>query len=210
MGSTVIFSALTYAPTLLSMFFVNKMKKWFGNMVNVIIFSLIVNIVFRLIAYFVGYEGNLLWISTILLALGAFPSGVLGIATTSLFNDSIDYIEWKTGKRTEGVVFSMQTLLAKIASGITSGLSLLFLYFVMGYVPSPDTVTVTLGFQGEKFNKLIWPLFILTPAIGNLLYIIPLLWAKYPKDLKALVESDLTARRKGLPESGKSPYIQEK
>lgn len=209
MGTTVIFSTLVFGPTLVAMFFAQKFKKLLGNMVNVLIFIQIANIVFRIIAYFIGYEGNALWISTIFLALGSFPSGMIGIAQTSVFNDSIDYVEWQTGKRTEGVVFSMQTLLTKISSGITAGMSLIFLYFVMKYAAAPETVTETIGYQNDTFNKLIWPLFILTPAIGSLLYIIPLKWTKYPKEVKDLVESDLTARREGLPESGKSPYSQQ-
>lgn len=203
-GLSTLFGALTGAPALISMFFVDKFAKKFKGMLNLLIIAQLLNVVFRIIAWIVGFEGNLLWVSAGILALASFFSGTLGIANTSLFNDSIDYIEWQTGKRTEGVTFAMQTFLAKASSGINA-LLLGIALAAIGYNKDVSGI----GSQGSTFNTWTWPLFILTPALGSLLYIIPLLKIKYPSEMKKKVEQDLLLRREGKAESGDSPFYKE-
>lgn len=45
------------------------------------------------------------------------------------------------------------------------------------------------------FDRWIWPLVILTPAIASLLYIVPLLFIRYTPAQRAQVEQELKARR---------------
>ena len=49
--------------------------------------------------------------------------------------------------------------------------------------------------MSERFSTWIWPLFMLGPAIGAALYIIPLLFIKYPNSLKQTVTAELKKRR---------------
>lgn len=204
LGLTTIYFALTGLPSFIGMVFADKLKKWLGSYVNVLILIQIVNIIVRVIAYFVGYEGKKLWIAMILIGIGSIPSGAASIAQTSIFCDSIDYMEWKTGKRTEGITFSMQTSFTKISSGITAGLATMALS-VLGY-KAIDNAAVYVGTQTAAFDKWMWPLVILTPAVASVLFIIPLLFINYTKEKRAIVESDLKARRLGEKESGLSPY----
>ncbi|MDE5984658.1 MAG: MFS transporter [Eubacterium sp.] len=207
LGLTTIYFAMTALPGFIGMVLADKMKKWLGSYVNVLILIQIVNIIVRVIAYFVGYEGKKLWIAMILIGIGSIPSGALSIAQTSIFCDSIDYMEWKTGKRTEGITFSMQTSFTKISSGITAGLATMALS-ILGY-KAIDDAAVYVGTQTAAFDKWMWPLVILTPAIASVLFIIPLLFINYTKEQRAIVESDLKARRLGEKESGFSPYASE-
>lgn len=208
LGLTTIYFILTGLPGFIGMVLADKLKKWFGGYVNVLIFIQITNIIARVIAFFVGFEGNKLWISMIIIGIGSIPAGAASIAQTAIFCDSIDYMEWETGKRTEGITFSMQTSFTKISSGITSGLATLALH-ILGYV-AVDNADVYVGTQTAAFDNWIWPLVVLTPAIASVLFIIPLKFVNYTKEKRALVESDLTARRAGEPESGESPYAQNK
>lgn len=153
------------------------------------------NVVVRIIAYFVGYDGKNLWVSLALIGLGCIPMGAQSIAQTSIFCDSIDYMEWKTGKRTEGITFSMQTSFTKISSGITAGLATLALH-LLKYVAVPDEATMFIGTQTAAFDKWIWPLVILTPALASFLYIIPLLFINYTPEKRKIVETELAEQRK--------------
>lgn len=206
LGLTTIYMAMTALPGFIGMVFADKLKKRLGGYVNVLILIQVTNVIVRIIAFFVGFEGNKLWVSMIIIGIGSIPSGALSIAQTSIFCDSIDYMEWKTGKRTEGITFSMQTSFTKISSGITSGLATLALH-LLGYV-AVDNAAVYVGTQTAAFDKWIWPLVILTPAIASVLFIVPLLFVNYNSEKRALVESDLIARREGRAESGLSPYCQ--
>lgn len=208
LGMTTIFFAITSVPTFAAMIFADKIKKWCGNsFVNVLIMIQLVNIAFRIIAFFTGFEGDNLWISIALLTLAGLPGGASSIAQTTLFNDSIDYVEWQTGMRTEGVTFSMQTFFTKVSSGLNQGLAMIALS-ILGYV-AIDSAPSFVGMQSASFEAWIWPLMILTPAIGSILYIIPLFFIRYTKKQKAKVEEDLRCRRLNLEESGESPYYRE-
>ena len=149
----------------------------------------------RIAAFILGYEGKNIIFTIIILAVCSFPGGAASIAQTSLFCDSVDYMEWKTGKRTEGVTFAMQTFFTKISSGITGALGT-FALSALGYIAVEDTPdAVYLGTQTEAFETWIWPIVMLTPALAALLYIIPLLFIKYTPEQKAQVEKELAERR---------------
>ena len=60
------------------------------------------------------------WINVVLVALAAFAfftsSGLSQIGSTVMVADITDYGEWKTGRRSDSVIFSVQTLLTKLAT----------------------------------------------------------------------------------------------
>lgn len=195
LGLTTIYSALTYAPSFLGMIFADKLKKLCGGYRNLLIVIQIFTIVGKVAAFLIGFEGKNLIIGIIIMAICSIPSGASGIAQTSLFCDSVDYMEWKTGKRTEGVTFAMQTFFTKISSGITGGLATMALG-ILGYKAVEDVPgAIYIGTQTQAFEDWIWPLVMLTPAIAALLYIIPLLFIKYTPEQKAQVEKELAERR---------------
>lgn len=192
---TTIFGALTSAPAFLGMLMADKLKEKFKGYRNLLIFIQLCTLVGRIIAWAIGFQGKNVIFTMIILALCSFPGGAASIAQTSLFCDSVDYMEWKTGKRTEGVTFAMQTFFTKISSGITGALGT-FALSLLGYVAVEDTPgAVYLGTQSEAFETWIWPIVMLTPAVAALLYIIPLLFIKYTPEQKAQVEKELAERR---------------
>lgn len=192
---TTIYGAITYAPSFLGMIFADKLKVKFKGYKNLLIFIQICTIIGRVIAWAVGFEGNKIFIGMLVMALCSIPSGAASIAQTSLFCDSVDYMEWETGKRTEGVTFAMQTFFTKISSGITGALAT-FSLGLLGYIAVEDVEgAVYLGTQSAAFENWIWPLTMLTPALAALLYIIPLLLIKYTPEQKAQVEAELAERR---------------
>ncbi len=195
LGLTTIYGALTYAPSFIGMIFADKLKTAFKGYKNLLIFIQLTTIVGRIAAFFIGFEGKNFLIGIAILALCSIPSGATSIAQTSLFCDSIDLMEYKTGKRTEGVTFAMQTFFTKVSSGITGGLATLALA-ILGYKAVEDVEgAVYIGTQTQAFEDWIWPLVMLTPAIAAMLYIIPLLFIKYSADDKAKVEAELAKRR---------------
>jgi len=194
LGLTTIYFAITGGPGFIGMIFADKIKKMCKGYVNALIFMQAVNIVTRIVAFAIGFDGVNLWIGMALLAIGSIPMGAVSIAQTSIFCDSIDYMEWKTGKRTEGVTFSMQTFFTKISSGITAGLAALALH-LLDYKAIDDSAAVFVGTQSAAFEAWIWPLVMLTPAIASLLYIIPLLFIRYTPEKRARVEKELAERR---------------
>ena len=118
-------------------------------------------------------------------------AGMTGIAMTALFGDSIDYMEWKTGRRAEAITFAAQTFCSKIVGAINTGVSTV-LFMLLDYSAQDYDMGLPLS---PLFDKWVWPLFILGPIVGSLLNLIPLLFIHYPQKLKEQVEADLQQRR---------------
>ncbi len=54
--------------------------------------------------------------------IGSFAMGIPLVIQTSMIADTIEYVELKTGERSEGTIFSTQTFLAKLTAAATSGI----------------------------------------------------------------------------------------
>ncbi len=187
-----ILIAATGLPSLLSVPFARQIAGRLGGMKNVLLVAKFAEIITRIICYFIGI-GSLprLILHFSIGALSGFFGNITGIATKSLWGDSIDYLEWQTGVRTEGVSFSLQTFLSKLGwsvSTVIRGQVLKFLQY--DYKLANKRLP-----QGPVFRRWIWPIYQLGPIIGLLLYIIPVLFVRYPDSLKQQVESDLAERR---------------
>lgn len=186
-----IFGLVTGIPGSLAILFTTKFARKVGGMKNVLLIATILNISVRIISFFIGYEGYKIIIMGILLATAGIPNAMMGIASTSLWADSIDYIEWKTGQRNEGAVFSMQNFMGKIASGISilfGTLSLSLLKF--------DASKYDAGLpQDPVFYKWVWPMYMLAPALGYILYLIPLIFVNASPKQRAHIEEELRLRR---------------
>lgn len=186
-----LFYAFSYVFAGAGMFFTTMISKRIGGMRNVLIAANLLTVVMRVAAFLVGFEGNRIWISMILYGIGSIPASMFGIARTALWGDSIDYMEWKTGKRAEAITFAAQTFCDKISTALNTVIAGALLTFL-----SYDAEAVAAGAPlSDAFNTWIWPLFMLGPAIGAALYIIPLLFIKYPQELKDKVTAELKERR---------------
>lgn len=113
-----------FAFQVIGMMIVYPLIRRFFNRKGIFAFSLVLAIL--------GY-GSLFVMSmfkTIPVVLLALPSllmgvatGILNILTTVYLADAVDYGEFTNGRRDESVVFSMQTFVVKLASGIAAGLT---------------------------------------------------------------------------------------
>jgi len=59
--------------------------------------------------------------------------GLYSTVSWAMMGDAIDYNEWKTGEREEGMVFSLHSFFRKLAQGVGPSLVLLIMYAI-GYV----------------------------------------------------------------------------
>ena len=79
--------------------------------------------------------------------------GIYSTVSWAMMGDAIDYNEWKTGKREEGVVYSLHSFFRKLAQGVGPAVALLIMQG-MGYVNNaidPDT-----GAAYIDVTKLSW------------------------------------------------------
>jgi len=87
--------------------------------------------------------------------------GLLMIAQTVLLVDTVEYGEWKSGKRSESLVFSIQTFVVKLATGLSMGF--------VGIGLSLVNFDPALDFQSTKTIMGIRIMMFILPIIGILL-----------------------------------------
>lgn len=192
-GETVQFyyGILVSILSAVSMFFAVKLSDKMGGMRNVIILAQLMNIICRVAAYFIGFNTIPQMIGVIcIISVSSIPTNMVGIAERSLICDAIDYAEWKTGKRTEGISNSMKNLTNKFKDALKT-LSAGLILGMLNFDAKLDSAGLP---QPEIFYKAQWPLFMLLPALGSVLYLIPFLCIRYTKKQKALVEKELMER----------------
>lgn len=194
--SQLIFQTLYGIPGAICMVAALPIMDKIGGLKKTLITSEIINIICRVIAYFVGFtSAPRIIIVGILMAAAQVLLNMKDIAHRSLTSDSIDYVEWKTGQRTEGISFSMQNLVSKFSDATKT----IIKGYIMKFIAYDNNLDIRA--QGERFNKAQWPLFILWPAIGALLYIIAISFVDDDKERKAFIEKELRERRGNLSES---------
>lgn len=114
---------------IVGMFFIAMLVKKFGKR-NVFALGLILDIIGMLLLNFSNGAMNLIIVSSVIRGIG---NACGGATMWAMVSDTIDYGEWKTGYRTEGLVNSACSFGYKIGNGIGSALLGLILE-IGGYV----------------------------------------------------------------------------
>lgn len=150
--------------------------KHFGKK-NTYIYVHVLGAVVMFAMYFIGRNGgynnssNLLWLAIGFVLLG-LPQGINNVITYAMIGDTVEYLEWKTGERAEGICFSMQTFINKISMAVGAFIGVMA-YGISGISPSDPYNTVT-----PEGSEKLWAVLILSGAISMVATIIPMLFYK--------------------------------
>ncbi len=121
--------------------------------------------------------------------IGASFIGSLGFGAPAIcygmVGDSLEYGDWKLGKRQEGLAASMLSFGVKLATALCA--PVVMLLEMVGYVPNIEQTASTKMGINFMVNML--------PAILAIVSIIPLLWYKLSDKRVAEIRADLEAGR---------------
>ncbi|MBR2893165.1 MAG: MFS transporter [Clostridia bacterium] len=143
------------------------------------------------VMYFVGYDAPWkLIVGAVGLILLGIPQGVNNIMSYAMIGDTVDYLEWKTGERGEGICFAMQTLINKIGMAVGAfigvmSMSIAGIDAATGQVANPDA---------------LWNVLILSGVISMFACAVPMffytLTEKRQRELVAEIEARKAANAK--------------
>ena len=192
-----IFGALAGLPGSAIKFAATKIAERVGGMKRVMIISYIAGIAVRVLQFAVGYQ-TLPRLALVYLidVIHGLPNGIFGIAMRTMISDSVEYVEWKTGERTEAITMSVRNLMSKMSRAVEKFIQGYCLHFLQY---DPDRVARRQP-QNAHFHRWVWPVHRLGQALGMVLALIPLLLLKYPDSLKAQVEDEMAERRRAVAE----------
>lgn len=179
-----------------------KVKQRFDNR-QIIFLNGFVRLVVGIIVFLVGVKCfTNLWVVVPLLMvqnfLFSFFNTINMVIPTEMIGDTIDYMEWKTGERNEGVSFSVLTFVGKLTGSISGTIGNALLPVIgLSFVSISATETMTVKAY-DYTDTLIWGLFTLAPAILGLLPLIPYIWYDLTGEKLQQVREEMAERRKVL------------
>ncbi|MBR4891551.1 MAG: MFS transporter, partial [Clostridia bacterium] len=139
--------------------------------------------------YFIGYDAPWkLAVCAIGLVLLGIPQGVNNIITYAMIGDTVDYLEWKTGERGEGICFAMQTLINKV--GMAVGAFVGVMAFSWAKINPEATPAITP--EGEQ---TLWNVLILAGALSMVGTIIPMLFYTITEKKQAQMVKEIAERK---------------
>jgi sugar (glycoside-pentoside-hexuronide) transporter len=149
-------------------------------------FSTMLVVLGYLIFFFSPMDMFFIGIAGILIFLG---DAFIQMLMLMFLADSVEYGQWKLGRRNESITFSIQPFINKIGGAISNGIiGVTLIISGINSAPTPDDVT-SAGLTTMKASMLILPLIFITAG-----YIICLRWFKIDEKMFADIVADLTER----------------
>lgn len=127
------------------------------------------------------------------MTIGGLSLGSYNVLPYPMVGDSLDYLEWKTGERMEGVCFSLNSFVTKFNNavgfiGLSAALTLFhFIEPSAAGVPAVQSASTVTG---------LFSLVTVIPGIGFLLSLIPICFYDFSGVKKGKILSELAVKRK--------------
>ncbi|NLP48570.1 MAG: hypothetical protein GX345_06470 [Clostridiales bacterium] len=184
--------------SLFSFAFIGKVKKHFNNK-QIVIGSKLINDALNILMFFIAikrYSDIKFMIPLLMLknTLSAVFSGVNSVIPTEMIADTVDYMEWSTGQRSEGMSFSVLTLIGKFNGAVSRSVGSL-LVSLIGYQTS-QTHAIIPQTQAVKFR--IFAMYTIIPTLLGLFSIIPMFFYDLVGDKHQRILEELALRREEI------------
>ncbi|MDQ8737248.1 glycoside-pentoside-hexuronide (GPH):cation symporter [Paenibacillus sp. LHD-38] len=164
-GLISIAGLIGLGSALLAMPLVSPLVKKYGKKESAVI-GLIIAVVINFIMFVLPITSPYVYIGFYFVS--SFGMAFLNILVWAMVSDCIDYQQFITGKREEGTVYSVYSLVRKIGQGVAGGLGG-FALVAVGYNSG-------LQIQTEEAAIGIKSLITLIPALGSLIALVAIVW----------------------------------
>ncbi|RKQ34328.1 MFS transporter [Oceanobacillus halophilus] len=134
----------------------NKLVKRYGKK-EIVAYPMIISIAINIMMLLLPISNPFVWLA--LLALGSTFSFGLVMYTWAMVADAIDYQEWKTGKRNEGSVYSMYSMIRKLGQGFGAAIVPAAIAFLLPGLDLKEASTWTVEYAtGVKNLSVLFPI----------------------------------------------------
>lgn len=184
-------------------------KKKFDN--RQIIFGIaVVKAIIGTVAFLIGFNHYETWYVAIpILAVQNIVLNIVitinMIVPTEMIGDTVDYMEWKTGVRNEGMAFSVLTFVNKFSSSLSTSIATALLP-VIGYIVTEktladgttETIAQCTSAAGRPTEFWLWTFFTIIPNVAGLISVIPYFFYDLRGDKLKKIRSEMAVRRDEL------------
>lgn len=175
-----MFPGMVFMPALFKRFNYKQIAIYAGT------FSFVFQLLFFVATIVSGYN---YYVALPFLFFAGIPFGIYNVLTFAIIGDSVDYMEWKTGKRTEGLGFACQTFMNKMGAAVSTAIIPIML-IIIGYV-APDNRSA--DYEIPRLGLTV--IFAVVPAISMLLSTIPMYFYDFVGDKKTKILIELASLR---------------
>ncbi len=176
---------------------VNFVLKKFNTKKTFILFCLYgassLSILF-LVSRGIGFNDGLIIPFLILNFFCGLQHGNTNVTPNIMIADCVDEIEYKTGKRSEGLAYAGYGLFSKVASAFTKGLGPWLLYTWSGYAVSTDPNVAYAQQTDSALNNLLM-IYTIIPAVFVVLQAVPIFFYDMVGEKKEMITKALAERR---------------
>lgn len=176
---------------------VNLVLKKFNTKQTFILFCLYgassLGILF-LVSRGIGFNDGLIIPFLILNFFCGLQHGNTNVTPNIMIADCVDEIEYKTGKRQDGLAYAGYGLFSKVASALTKGLGPWLLYTWSGYMTSTNANVAYVAQTDSTLNKMLM-IYTIIPAVFVILQGVPILFYDMVGEKKEMITKALAERR---------------
>lgn len=142
----------------------------------------------------IGFNDGLIIPFLILNFFCGLQHGNTNVTPNIMIADCVDEIEYKTGKRQDGLAYAGYGLFSKVASALTKALGPWLLYTWSGYLSSTNANVAYAAQSDATLNKILM-IYTIIPAVFVVLQAVPILFYDMVGEKKENIAKALAERR---------------
>lgn len=129
---------------------------------------------------------------------GSINSSIKAVIPTKMISETVDYMEWKTGKRNEGMSFSILTFMGKLTASLSTAIATAIIPLIGLHEVGEEMVLA----EGGAVNTRLWMWALITciPTVLGLFALIPYKFYDLEGENLKNIQREVKQRREALSE----------
>lgn len=123
----------------------------------------------------------------------SFVNSIRAVIPTKMIAETVDYMEWKTGERGEGMSFSVLTFISKLTGSLSSAIATAIIPIIGLQEVGQDMVLNDASGINTRF--WLWAIITAIPAVLGLIQLIPYKFYDLEGDKLSQIQSEIKIRR---------------
>jgi len=195
-GQKIIADVLGGIPSVVAYPFLGKFTKWLGGPKRVLVYKNVVDIAANAVRYIFGYKSVT---GLVAYSVMGFFTSLMGptdnYAVHVLDYEMLDYVEYKTGVRSEGVTMAFRAFVDKIVQRSVNSIT------GNAFQAWTGINNINLNEEGagdlipERYRKWAWAMSNLTGIVDGFIWLIARASFPYDPSKKDVIETELAERR---------------
>lgn len=128
------------------------------------------------------------------IVLTSVPLEIKNLLSKEMEAETVDYVEWKSGTRTEGIMLSLMSFTGKLTNSVSSTIGLTILGLA-AYATHEDAIAVA---QTQTAKTALLSCMTLIPMAGYLLMLVPILFYTITRRQHKQMMAEIASRKQAL------------